>query len=61
MFDYWYLSMPTGMRERKESLEDAVNRELNELVLRGWEPLSVTRPTNIDKVGFLLRRPKETA
>jgi len=59
MFDFWYLSLPSGARERKESFDDAVNRELEELVLRGWEPLSVTRPTNLDKVGFLLRRSKD--
>ncbi|CAN5426464.1 hypothetical protein BH09ACT9_BH09ACT9_00900 [soil metagenome] len=59
-YEFWYITLPiTGnVRKKGETLEDHANRELSELVTRGWEPISVTRPQNIGAIGFLLRRAK---
>lgn len=57
-YEFWYISLPAGKRLPRESEEDAVNRELSELVARGWEPVDVTRPAPIGPVGFLLRKGK---
>jgi hypothetical protein len=57
-YEFWYISLPAGQRFRRESEEDAVNRELSELVDRGWEPVNATRPQGIGPIGFLLRKPK---
>jgi hypothetical protein len=59
-YEFWYITLPTqaGQRIKGESVEDHANRELGELVERGWEPVSVTRPVNIGAIGFLLRKPK---
>jgi hypothetical protein len=55
--DYWYISLPTSNRRLKgESIDDHANRELAELVGRGWEPISVTRTSDIGRIGFLLRK-----
>lgn len=59
-WDFWYIELPAGAKLRRESIDDAANRELNELVDRGWEPISVTRATSISGVGFLMKRPKDT-
>lgn len=57
-FEFWYIRLPTANQRLKgESVEDHANRELAELVGRGWEPISATRPTAIDRIGFLLRKP----
>lgn len=56
-YEYWYLTLPTkNARLKGESVEDHANRELSELVERGWEPVSVTRPDVIGAIGFLLRK-----
>jgi hypothetical protein len=45
--EYWYVRLPAGAKMRGEQPMDTINRELNELVDRGWEPISVssTAPT----------------
>ncbi|WP_159877849.1 hypothetical protein [Plantibacter sp. T3] len=57
-YEFWYISLPSGQRFRGESEEDAANRELSELVDRGWEPVNATRPGAIGPIGFLLRKEK---
>lgn len=59
-YEFWYISLPTktGQRLKGESVEDHANRELNDLVERGWEPISFDRPQGIGPIGFLLRKPK---
>lgn len=57
-YEFWYISLPAGKRLPRESEEDAVNRELSELVARGWEPVNATRPQGIGPIGFLLRKEK---
>ena len=39
--EHWYLRLPAGQIARKENPVDAINRELAELVARGWEPTSM--------------------
>lgn len=39
--EYWYVQLPSGKTLRGERTQDAINRELNELVARGWEPVSM--------------------
>lgn len=60
-FDFWYVELPVvgSVRLKKETVVDHANRELNELVDRGWEPISVQRSSQIGAVGFLMRRPKD--
>lgn len=40
--EYWFLSLPSGQPLRKEPRPDHINRELKELVGRGWEPVSMS-------------------
>lgn len=40
--EYWFLTLPSGAALRKESRNDHINRELTELVERGWEPHQMT-------------------
>lgn len=58
-FEYWYIELPPmgSVKRKGETIEDHANRDLAELVGRGWEPTSVTRPSNIGRIGFLLRKP----
>lgn len=61
--EFWYVELPAGntQRARGESVEAHANRELAELVGRGWEPVSVTRSNAIGRIGFLLRHAGESA
>lgn len=45
--EYWYVKLPAGAKARGEQPMDTINRELTELVERGWEPISAdsTAPT----------------
>lgn len=58
MAEYKYVSLPTNGKEvRSENAEEHASRELNDVwVSAGWEPISVTRPSPIGQIGFLLRR-----
>lgn len=40
--EYWYLQLPTGKALRGERTSETINRELQELVARGWVPVTVT-------------------
>ena len=57
--EFWYIELPTGKSLRGELPVDAANRELTELVERGWEPISARPAMVIGRHGFLLK--KETA
>lgn len=59
-YEFWYITLPTatGQRLKGETVDDHANRELGDLVGRGWEPISVTRPVAIGAIGFLLRKAK---
>ena len=57
--EFWYIELPTGKSLRGEFPVDAANRELTELVERGWEPISARPAMVIGRHGFLLK--KETA
>jgi hypothetical protein len=39
--EYWYVKLPAGAKMRGEQPTDTINRELAEMVGRGWEPMSV--------------------
>jgi hypothetical protein len=42
--EYWYVKLPAGAKARGEQTSDTINRELSELVARGWEPVTMTSP-----------------
>jgi hypothetical protein len=56
MNEFWYIELPTGKTLKGEHPIDAANRELTELVTRGWEPISARPATVIGRHGFLLRK-----
>jgi hypothetical protein len=60
-FEYWYVVLPTitGKRLKGENPEAHLNRELAELVERGWEPLSISTGNPHSFAGFLMRKPRE--
>lgn len=45
--EHWYVRLPAGAKARGEQPMDTINRELGELIERGWEPVSIlsTAPT----------------
>lgn len=45
--EYWYLQLPTGQALRGERPADTINRELQELVARGWEPVTMTATASL--------------
>jgi len=56
--EFWVVRLPVlgNKRLRNETQTDHMNRELTELVDRGWEPVSMTLDTA--NVGvFLMRKP----
>jgi len=57
-WDFWYIELPTGKTLGGETGFDAANRELGELVDRGWEPISARPALVIGRHGFLLRKEK---
>lgn len=54
--EYWYITLPSGKKLRGESERDAINRELNELVERGWEPVSIAGSAPGLQIGVMLRK-----
>jgi len=58
MAEYKYVSLPTdGKQTRSEDVDAYASAELNEQwVANGWVPVNVTRPVNIGRIGFLLKR-----
>jgi len=56
--EYWMITLPAGRRERSESMDDAVNRELAELLERGWDVHSFQRDSTISPATFLMRKPR---
>jgi hypothetical protein len=54
--EFWYIELPTGKTLRGEGHIEAANRELTELVERGWEPISARTATLIGRHGFLLKK-----
>lgn len=58
MAEYKFVSLPTAGKEvRSERVDEFASAELNEKwVSEGWEPISVSRPSAIGPIGFLLRR-----
>ncbi|WP_336632857.1 MULTISPECIES: hypothetical protein [unclassified Microbacterium] len=54
--EYWYVTLPSGQKARGEQPRDTINRELNELVARGWEPVSVTSAAPSLMIGVMLRK-----
>lgn len=57
-YKFWYLALPTpsGKRLKGESITDHINRELTEVVERGWEPVSIASSSPLS-FSFLLRKP----
>lgn len=55
MAEFWYVKLPSGAKLRGEDERDAINRELNELVERGWEPVSIATASPL-WVGVMLRK-----
>lgn len=58
MPEYKYVSLPTvGKEVRSDDVDEFATAELNRVyVADGWEVVNATRPMNIGKIGFLLRR-----
>jgi len=54
--EFWYIELPNGKSLRGETPEDAANRELTELVGRGWEPISARPAMLVGRHGFLLKK-----
>lgn len=57
-YEYWMLKLPAGRVLRGETDMDAINRELAELVGRGWEVHSFSRASTIGPADFLMVRAK---
>ncbi len=55
-FEYWYVGLPSGAKARGETEYDAINRELSELVGRGWEPVTMTSPHPSLKIYVMFRK-----
>jgi len=55
--EYWAILLPAGKLLRGEDHLGAVNRELAELVSRGWQVHSFSRPNLIGPATFLLEKP----
>lgn len=55
--EYWYVTLPTPgtKRFKGESAVDHINRELTELVERGWEPVSIASTAPTMQVAVMLR------
>jgi hypothetical protein len=58
--EFWLVRLPVlgNKRLRNETTNDHMNRELTELVERGWEPISMTMDTVGNSV-FLMRKSVE--
>ena len=58
MPEYKYVSLPTvGKQVRSEQVDEFATAELNEVyVAEGWEVVNATRPVNVGRIGFLLKR-----
>lgn len=54
--EYWYLKLPSGAKLRGENEVDAINRELTELVGRGWEPVSIASSAPGLQIGVMLKK-----
>jgi len=54
---YWYVTLPTpGSRRLKgETATEQMNRELDELVSRGWEPISIASSAPGMQIGVMLK------
>ncbi len=56
--EYWMITLPAGQRGRNESMDDAINRELTELLERGWDVHSFQRERVLAPATFLMRKPR---
>jgi|GEM_PF-6137244 len=58
MAEFKYVSLPTAGKEvRSDQVDAFASAELNaEYVSAGWNVVNATRPVNIGRIGFLLRR-----
>lgn len=54
--EYWYVTLPSGAKLRGEDARGAINRELTELVGRGWEPVSIASAAPGMLVGVMLKK-----
>jgi hypothetical protein len=54
-FDYWYLRLPAGPKQRGKEEAEQITDELSELAERGWEPISFVKDGLTHM--FLLRTP----
>lgn len=54
--EYWYVKLPSGAKARGEQPMDTINRELAELVSRGWEPVSVTSTAPTMMIGVMFKK-----
>ena len=57
-YEYWVVALPTGQRLKGEDVLAHMNRELTELVERGWDVAAFDRPTAIGPGTFVLRKEK---
>ena len=54
--EYWYVTLPTGKKLKGENERDAINRELTELVARGWEPVTMTSSAPTLMIGVMFKK-----
>lgn len=57
--DYWYIRLPSGAKATKQEMpQDHINRELSELVSRGWHVVSHSEMSGalLGHVSFVLRK-----
>lgn len=57
--EYWYIRLPSGDKATKHEMpQDHINRELSELVSRGWHVVSHAEMSGglLGNVSFVLRK-----
>ena len=53
---HWVIVLPTGERLKGEDMTASIDRELSELVERGWEVVGFSRANTITPATFVLRK-----
>jgi len=56
--EYWAVSLPSGQKLKGEDVMAAMNRELTELVERGWDVVAIDRSSQIGPATFVLKKAK---
>lgn len=54
--EYWYVVLPSGKPLRGENAQATINREMNELVGRGWKPESIASGHPAMQIGVMFKK-----